>query len=630
MNILHLSDIHFGRNYPCYGLSDNFKRHDEILEELIEIISDLDDALKPEHILFTGDIVWHGKTKEYAEAEVWFKKLLKACNLTGKDISFCVGNHDIDLSYTSADMGLTSDMVSEIDELYRYENIHKMEPCMYAYNNFCKNIGTEPYVYPYHGKKRYSYSVGYKDVTFGSGKTVRLLSMNTSLLMTQHNIPDDKMWLGREQIKSLMRYGILPSDKNIWYTIALFHHSDRFLHPNETSTYDGRSATLPLMMNFANLLLCGHTESGGRPRLVRQLGGGTILLGGAAYYSDDHTNAFSMIYVSDKKPTMGYIPYVYENGWTDYDFYHQELDVEKCKSFAPDGKFYENVTVVCRSGNKNFKINFDEIEVKEYDKNGNKYIHLDSGRDISNDFYISEDIYLNEKSSLKISLNPTKNRVVGAILNYDEYCYFADNHGDNAESICEVVLQNGEILLTLNGFSSENVNVTDRKLLEDIRLLEKSFDVIFKLPSVVTDRDKSKIEILKTMATKGYTDRIKPFNSFTITADYDRMNRIISSARFENLFQIKREEVFSINLFGVNVSLGKVTMCSFPFKLDMDDAEYKFKTFREDDVRTCVFNADGEIKAYIVTDYENFAKEKQIPNLASLGKDDNLDFKLDF
>ena len=70
MNILHLSDIHFGRNYPCYGLSDNFKRHDEILEELIEIISNLDDALKPEHILFTGDIVWHGKTKEYAEAEV--------------------------------------------------------------------------------------------------------------------------------------------------------------------------------------------------------------------------------------------------------------------------------------------------------------------------------------------------------------------------------------------------------------------------------------------------------------------------------------------------------------------------------------------------------------------------------
>ncbi len=94
MNILHLSDIHFGRNYPYYGIKDNFSKHDKILDELINIISNLDDMLKPEHILFTGDIVWHGKSKEYKEAEIWFKKLLKACNLTGKDISFCVGNHN--------------------------------------------------------------------------------------------------------------------------------------------------------------------------------------------------------------------------------------------------------------------------------------------------------------------------------------------------------------------------------------------------------------------------------------------------------------------------------------------------------------------------------------------------------
>lgn len=73
MNILHLSDIHFGRNYPYYGIKDNFSKHDKILDELINIISNLDDMLKPEHILFTGDIVWHGKSKEYKEAEIWFK-----------------------------------------------------------------------------------------------------------------------------------------------------------------------------------------------------------------------------------------------------------------------------------------------------------------------------------------------------------------------------------------------------------------------------------------------------------------------------------------------------------------------------------------------------------------------------
>ena len=76
MNILHLSDIHFGRNYPCYNIKDNFAKHDVILDELIQVIDQLDENLKPEHIVFTGDIVWHGKSAEYNEALTWFKKLL--------------------------------------------------------------------------------------------------------------------------------------------------------------------------------------------------------------------------------------------------------------------------------------------------------------------------------------------------------------------------------------------------------------------------------------------------------------------------------------------------------------------------------------------------------------------------
>lgn len=272
MNILHLSDIHFGRNYPEYGLNDPFENHDKIIDGIIDMIKSMDDALKPEHIIFTGDIVWHGKRKEYKEALEWFRRLLDACHLTGKDISFCVGNHDIDLSYQFDDIYYDANMVEEIDDLYRYENLHVLDDCLNAYNEFCKEIGTLPYTYPYKGKRKYSYSMGYKDVTFSNGKTIRILAMNTAMLMTQ-KITDDKMWLGREQIKSLIRYGLLPGGNDIWYTVGLFHHSERFLHPNETSTYDGRSATLPLLMEYTNLLACGHTESSGRPRLSKQPGG---------------------------------------------------------------------------------------------------------------------------------------------------------------------------------------------------------------------------------------------------------------------------------------------------------------------------------------------------------------------
>ena len=46
--ILHLSDIHFGRNYNEYNVDGVFDRKELILEELIECISKMDK--KPEHL----------------------------------------------------------------------------------------------------------------------------------------------------------------------------------------------------------------------------------------------------------------------------------------------------------------------------------------------------------------------------------------------------------------------------------------------------------------------------------------------------------------------------------------------------------------------------------------------------
>lgn len=627
MNILHLSDIHFGRNYPYYGIKDNFSKHDKILDELINIISNLDDMLKPEHILFTGDIVWHGKSKEYKEAEIWFKKLLKACNLTGKDISFCVGNHDIDLSYTNLETNVTSNMVNEIDEMYRYENIEKLEPCLYAYNEFCKNIGTEPYIYPLKGKKKYSYSVGYKDVHFKNGKTIRLLSMNTALLMTQKNIPDDKMWLGREQIKSLMTYDILPASKDIWYTIALFHHSDRFLHPNETSTYDGRSATLPLMMNFANLLLCGHTESSGRPRINRQLGGGTMLLGGAAYYSDDHINAFSMVYISERKHTMGYIPYIYEDGWKDYDFYQQDLDIEKHKTFLDIGKCYENIKIICENDFDTFTINSKYLEIKKYKKDNTEYLHIDNSKDIMNDFQINLDCKVDELSGIKISINNKLKNVIDTMLNYKKYENFATTKSGIKN--CKILSSDSEVIISFNNFICDKILDCDEKLLNDIKIIEDYYDMKFYLPKQIHKNDIERISILKNIATCGYTDKIKTESSFIIRSNYTKLLSNYNSAVKNNLFGIKEENYYTVNLFGVNVNIGKATFFTFPFYLDTKDTKYKLETFCNDDERDCLFYSGDNVKAYILKNYEKFVEENNIPDFTELKNDKDISFKLD-
>ena len=47
------------------------------------------------------------------------------------------------------------------------------------------------------------------------------------------------MLIGQAQIRSLLEYGIIGSTRN-YYTVALFHHAERFLHTQEICEYDQR------------------------------------------------------------------------------------------------------------------------------------------------------------------------------------------------------------------------------------------------------------------------------------------------------------------------------------------------------------------------------------------------------
>ena len=620
MNILHLSDIHFGRNYPEYGLKEPFGRHQEILDGIIHVMETMDDFLKPEHIIFTGDIVWHGKRKEYKEALVWFQRLLKACHLTGKDISFCVGNHDIDLSCQFDDLDYDADMVAEIDELYRYENIQKLEDCLSAYNEFCREIGTIPYTYPSHGKRKYSYSMGYKDITFDDGKKMRILAMNTALLMTQRKIPDDKMWLGREQIKSLIRYGIIPADESIWYTVGLFHHSERFLHPNETSTYDGRSATLPSLMGYTNLLACGHTESSGRPRLSKQPGGGTMLLGGAAYYNDEHVNSFSMIYISDKKKSMGYIPYIYEGTWKDYDFCSQDYDFEHESILEKPGEIYEKIDFVLESESEQYVISFDYLEFRNHGE------QISSDMDVMNHFHLRYDSKSSEE--VVISYPKGKNRYIKTLSVYHEFMKFMKRNKENKLK-SYLKNQHGELLKEFQGTVYEQIPELDENFVEDILFIEEYYDVKFTLPDTVSKKEYEKIAILKNIAMNGYTDKVKVVKSFRLKKTYEEMLSLYESALKNNKFGVYGEEFFSIRLFNVNVMFGKVLLFSGPFRIDLEDVKYKLETYQEYDERYCSFFSEEQVHAYIIKDRKLIEGKNSPPSFTLIDDYGEFGFSLD-
>ena len=167
MKILHLSDIHFGRDRS--GSTDPFLRKSEILDKLIDTLATLSEGMKPDLVLVTGDIAWTGKISEFDEAYEWFQRLQSALGLDIGRFVFCPGNHDLNrntaMSFReellwSDDSGKKKLNIRLCDELYKYENAHRLETRFHNYNVFCEKMGMQPYSYNLEdGSVEYSYLV---------------------------------------------------------------------------------------------------------------------------------------------------------------------------------------------------------------------------------------------------------------------------------------------------------------------------------------------------------------------------------------------------------------------------------------------------------------------------------------
>jgi 3',5'-cyclic AMP phosphodiesterase CpdA len=87
MNIIHISDLHFG-NEP----NDTYKTSD-LKRAFLEFIKKLDiDNLI---LVISGDITLKGKKQGFNNARGFFDDIIKQSNLDRKNIIVCPGNHDI-------------------------------------------------------------------------------------------------------------------------------------------------------------------------------------------------------------------------------------------------------------------------------------------------------------------------------------------------------------------------------------------------------------------------------------------------------------------------------------------------------------------------------------------------------
>lgn len=484
MVLLHLSDIHFGRDNPEYKVKGKFDEKKQILQKLIESVKA--NKIKPDHIIVTGDVAWYGKEKDFTEALVWFKELLNATKLSGADITFCPGNHDVNRSYGNYRTDLKVQDIKSIDEVYQYEEVHKMGAPLNNYEKFCEELKVIPYHYPNGKKWISSYSIGYKDIVLHNGERFRIVSFNTALLSFIKGYPDDQMLIGQPQVFDMLKYELIGA-KRPYFTIAIFHHAERFLHTHEICEYDYRYATLPLLRRYVDLVLCGHTETGGIPVLYKQIGGAEMLTGGAAYYSDDHANAYSMVMVegavaSERERQVCLLPFTYsaENGWHQNKRRELPIEFSTINVKKPDFDCRSDFELVLSYDDQRMSIPMKCVSV--YMLENNTAI-LSNAEDVCRNLDIICSGPTDKPGIANISINiaSTRENSVKALLAHQSVFSFL-NHATKAQngSTFEIVDVAGNVFLFGNNIScNESIDEEGIEFLKQIRNIELKYDVCF-------------------------------------------------------------------------------------------------------------------------------------------------------
>ena len=92
VNLLHLSDLHFVEDKGGTARAER----DSALDGLVDTLTHLELAWKPNLIAISGDLSFQGDPKGYEALAVWLKtKLLPTINLGPSDCIICPGNHDL-------------------------------------------------------------------------------------------------------------------------------------------------------------------------------------------------------------------------------------------------------------------------------------------------------------------------------------------------------------------------------------------------------------------------------------------------------------------------------------------------------------------------------------------------------
>jgi hypothetical protein len=315
VNVLHLSDLHFGMEPTEKIPSTAVDQRNLTLEGLISTLRNLDDKWRPHLVAVSGDIGWKGIKQDYQKALKWFRDLLlPAIKLEPYYVVICPGNHDIDRTKT---IGMSPPgTVREADEWLKMENIENFLRPFEMFSSFCEDMGVPTLAIG----EQTGYLTGTVDI-----KDIRFVILN-SAWFCRRDSDRDKLWIGKpllekmEANKQLVRSDIY-NEKKSPITIAIFHHPHEWLNENEYNTFGDRQNSLKYLTERSHIILNGHSHA--RPsEPYRRFGPTWMISGGASYAEHLYRNHFSILGIDTETRVFERLCYEFDPGqnkWIKYN-----------------------------------------------------------------------------------------------------------------------------------------------------------------------------------------------------------------------------------------------------------------------------------------------------------------------
>jgi 3',5'-cyclic AMP phosphodiesterase CpdA len=270
---LHLSDLPF-RASQSYD-------QNIVLKALIQDIRARvhDDHLRPDFLVFSGDLAFAGLAEEYALAAQFLDGVLDATDLSRDRLFYVPGNHDVDRRKNAT---LTAGMIATLktrelvnnfldspeEHAVVFQRFQHYQAFLRNYLRGCLPCDAEHYFY-----------VKQFDV---AGKRIAILGLNSAWLAAGDD--RNQLVLGERQVRAA-----LEACHEADVRLAVMHHPFDWLRDFDRQNVE------PLLWQGCHFVLHGHLHQVGLLQARTPDSDAMIIAAGACYDSRDYPNSYNVV-----------------------------------------------------------------------------------------------------------------------------------------------------------------------------------------------------------------------------------------------------------------------------------------------------------------------------------------------